>query len=68
MRSGKWKAVRFDETNSLELYDLAADPGESRNVAAANPAVVERIRGFMAKAHVDNPEYPVQSSKKKKQK
>ena len=68
VRTGKWKAVRFEETNSLELYDLAADPGETRNVAAANPAIVERIRGCMAKAHVDNPEYPVKSPKKKKPK
>ncbi len=30
----------------LELYDLQLDPGESRNVAEENPAVVERLRAL----------------------
>ena len=31
-----------------ELYDLAADPGESRNLAASRPADFERLRGLLA--------------------
>lgn len=68
VRSGKWKAVRFEETDTIELYDLSAGPEETRNLAAANAGVVERMRGYMQKAHVDNAEYPIKASKKKKKK
>jgi arylsulfatase A-like enzyme len=65
LREGSWKYIspgdgprRSAETNTElgndpagQLYDLAADPGETRNVAAANPeraramaALLERIR------------------------
>jgi len=30
------------------LYDLKADPGEARNVAAANPDVVARLKAKLA--------------------
>jgi arylsulfatase A-like enzyme len=68
VRSGNWKAVRFEETNRIELYDLAADPGETRNLAAANAGVVDRLRSYMQAAHVDNPEYPIQTPPKNKNK
>ncbi|MFB6135933.1 MAG: arylsulfatase [Halobacteriaceae archaeon] len=35
---------RFKLVNGDELYDLAADPGEHRNVAADHPEVVTRLR------------------------
>jgi tetratricopeptide (TPR) repeat protein len=31
-----------------ELYDITTDPGESRNLAAARPAEVERLRGLLS--------------------
>lgn len=41
----------------VELYDLAKDVGEKANLAGANPAVVERLRGammqFAAKLNAD---------------
>jgi arylsulfatase A len=33
-----------------ELYDLAGDPAEGKNVAAANPEVVARLRKLLAEA------------------
>jgi arylsulfatase A-like enzyme len=32
----------------VELFDLAEDPGEARNLAAANPSLVERLRAQLA--------------------
>ena len=35
----RWRLVGRDE-----LYDIVADPGQTRNVAAENPGVVQRLR------------------------
>lgn len=40
-RSGEWKLVHGSRT---ELFDLAADPGETEDLAAARPDLVERLR------------------------
>jgi len=36
--AGDWKLLEFFEDGRLELYDLAADPGETRNLAEREPA------------------------------
>lgn len=48
VRWGRWKAVRNAPGSPLELYDLSADIGESRNVAAANSSVVARVERYLA--------------------
>ena len=35
----------------IELYDLESDIAESKDVAAENPEVVERIRKLMEREH-----------------
>lgn len=39
--TSRWRLV-----NGKELYDIKADPGQRKNVAAANPDVVKRLRDF----------------------
>ena len=56
---GQWKAVRLRKDAPLELYDLAADPAERSDVAAAHPDVVKKIETYLATARTDNPEWPV---------
>ena len=52
VRAGDWKAVRQPMTTGpIELYDLSADPGESRDLAARHPEVVTRMRQIMEEAH-----------------
>lgn len=36
--TNRWRLV-----NGVELYDMTVDPGQQRNVTAANPAVVEEL-------------------------
>ncbi len=44
MREGPWKLVEQFEDGALELYDLASDIGEARNLAAAEPARAAAMR------------------------
>ncbi|MBZ5582790.1 MAG: sulfatase-like hydrolase/transferase [Acidobacteriia bacterium] len=43
VREGDWKGIRLKQGEPLELYNLASDPAESKNVAASNSRVVERL-------------------------
>ena len=59
VRFGDWKAVRNGPGLALELYDLAADLAESKNVAAAHPDVIARAESLLKTAHVDDPNWPL---------
>jgi arylsulfatase A-like enzyme len=61
VRSGKWKLRHaFDKEREkdskpdmLELFDLSVDPGETRDLAAAHPEVVERLARAMAEIRAE---------------
>ncbi|MFF3724100.1 sulfatase-like hydrolase/transferase [Streptomyces erythrochromogenes] len=62
VRKDEWKAVRFapvrdralpDAQWQVELYDLASDLGEQRDVAAANPSVVAGLVALMRSSWAD---------------
>jgi arylsulfatase A-like enzyme len=61
VRLGAWKGVRRDG-EPFELYNLDRDPGETRNVAEVNAAVVRRIEKLMQDAHVPSPNWPRQNA------
>lgn len=44
IRQGDWKLIFRYEDAACELYDLAADPGETRDLAAEEPERVEALR------------------------
>ncbi len=58
VRYGDWKGVRTRWQGPLELYNLAEDLGEQRNVARENPRIVARIEAMMRQAHVESVEWP----------
>jgi arylsulfatase A len=43
IRDGNWKYIEFYDTGRQELYDLARDVGESRNLVAEKPEVVKAL-------------------------
>ena len=44
-REGDWKLIEQYEDGSLELYNLAKDPSETTDLAAAEPTRVAALRG-----------------------
>jgi uncharacterized sulfatase len=57
---GKWKAIRLGRPSApVALYDLDADPGESRNLAAEQPERVARARALFESERRDSPDWPV---------
>jgi len=51
IRQGNWRAVKPPKTEKWELYDLATDPSESQDLAAANPDTLAKLTALAAKAH-----------------
>jgi arylsulfatase A-like enzyme len=57
VREGPWKYVRPAAEASIEVYDLAADPGESRDLAAGRPDRVARALSLFRAAHEPSMHY-----------
>ena len=62
VRMGDWKGIRFkagsDAETPIQLFNLAEDLGETRNVAAKHPEVVERIGQIMTAEHSPSKIFP----------
>ncbi len=53
VRTGDWKAVIPSPDAPFELYNLAADSGETVNVAAEHPVVVQQIQEYLETARTE---------------
>jgi arylsulfatase A-like enzyme len=53
IRQDNWRALRTHKTAPWELYDVARDPSESKNLAPEHPELVTRLSTLAAGAHTD---------------
>ncbi|MSU80519.1 MAG: arylsulfatase [Gemmataceae bacterium] len=61
VRMGDWKALRQNMHKgnlTVQLFNLAKDIGETTDIAAANPAIVERALRIMREQHVPSKMFP----------
>lgn len=61
-RKGEWKFVRQSMDEPLEIYDLAADPGEAADLAAGRPDLVREFEDWVAANRTEPPEQPARSA------
>ncbi|WP_435008697.1 arylsulfatase [Tundrisphaera lichenicola] len=71
IRVGDWKAIRHHlnagaqaenkQPGQVELYDLARDPAEKSNLAAAHPEVVARLLALMNSQHKASTLFPMRA-------
>ena len=71
VRVGNWKAIRTNlhprpaaknkEPAPFELYDLAKDPSETKNVAAQHPDIVAKLSAIMKEQHVPSKLWPIRA-------
>jgi arylsulfatase A-like enzyme len=52
VRRGRWKLIRYPRIDRTQLFDVAADPHETRDLAA-HPAQAGRIRDLMEALRVE---------------
>ncbi len=59
VRFGDWKAVRNGPESPIEIYDLAADAAEARDLAKDKPDLVTKAQGLMQSSRTDHPDWPL---------
>jgi arylsulfatase A-like enzyme len=52
IRQGQWRAVRPAANKPWELYDVAADPSETKDLAQTQPVILGQLSALAEKAHV----------------
>ena len=68
VRFGDWKAVKNGPKRAIELYDLASDPGESRDVAAGHPEEVAKAAEMLETSRTANPDWPLDGPAERRRK
>jgi len=59
IRLGNWKGLYFIRKDRFELYNLAEDVGEKKNLAGNRPDVTAAIRDIMRTSRTESKEFPL---------
>jgi arylsulfatase A-like enzyme len=61
VRMGEWKAVLLNvdkQSGQLELYNLATDPAETKDVSKEHPDIVRKMQVTIKQAHTPSADFP----------
>jgi arylsulfatase A-like enzyme len=65
---GDWKLVKLDlfkpEKTRIELYNLANDPAEKKDVSKENSKIVAKLSALLVSERTDNPNFPINKIEK----
>lgn len=61
IRAGNWKAVRPRKATAIELYDLASDLGETKDLSRQNPDVVRWMAEWMKSGRTESELFKVRT-------
>jgi arylsulfatase A-like enzyme len=53
VRIGSWKLIQFYEDSHVELYDLAGDPGETRDLSSEHPERAGELLGVLDRWRIE---------------
>jgi arylsulfatase A-like enzyme len=71
VRMGDWKGVQLNvdklPSGKIELYNLIADPGETKDVANEHPDIVKKMQEIIKEAHTPSADFPFAYETKKPQ-
>jgi len=65
VRQGDWKVYRAAPDRPVELYHLARDIGESKNVASTNPVIAAKLERLLTTSRTDSPDFPLEKRSRK---
>lgn len=63
IRMGDWKAVRNRPGEKIELYNLAVDLGEQKDVADENPEIFKKMTRLLVTARTESEIFPMPEPK-----
>lgn len=62
VRMGRWKSVRLNvtdrENSKIQLFNLAADPAETKDISDIQPKLVAEMLQIMTEARTESREFP----------
>ena len=70
LRMGEWKLVRRNLTGkgkakaaamTEELFNIAQDPAETKDVASEHPDLIVKMKGIMAGQHAVSADFPMKA-------
>ena len=60
VRWDKWKFIRREKDELLELYNLDDDVGEENNLAATQSGIVAKFQEYLKTARTDSEDWPIE--------
>ena len=63
LRLGDWKAIQPREKGPIELYNLASDVSETKDVSAQHPEIMEKVKTILANVRTEERKFPAPETK-----